>query len=137
MNLPFPAARVKRHVFYSADFIQDGGGFAFLRACDRKRARFQDAGFLKRNGRQRIAEKFTMIDGNGGDGRNQRRRNDIGGIVSAAEPHFQNGKFRRNAREKQERRRRNDFKNRDRFVVVDAFHFFEGIRQNFVVDFSS
>src|SRR5579875_657062 len=100
MNLPFPAARVKRHVFYSADLIQDGGGFAFLRACDRKRARFQDAGFLKRNGRQRIAKKFRRSDEKGGEGPNRGGGKEIGGMLSPPEPPSKKGSSRRNARKK-------------------------------------
>jgi hypothetical protein len=61
-----------------------------LASDDQRDTALGDAGFLERNGRQRIAEMLLVVHGDRGD-RGDRRRQHVGGVEPAAQSHFDDG----------------------------------------------
>ena len=75
-----------------------------------------------------------MIHRHARDHAGQRPLDDIGGVKTAAEPDFEEQNVRRMAREQEKRRRRLDFKNRDRRAAILGFAFDKRIGKLRILD---
>lgn len=97
-------------------------------------AELADTGLLARDLRQVVAEKFLVVEADRRDHAERRARDDIGGVIATAEPHFQDQPVGRVFGEEQQRGGGGDFEKGDRFAEIRGLAAREGLDQRVVVD---
>jgi hypothetical protein len=103
--------------------LDHGKRLARLAHHHRRHAGFKDAGFLRGDRFDRVAEEIAMIERQPCDHAGDRSFDDIGGVKASAEPDFEQKNVGGMPREQQERRRRLDFEYGDRRIAVLGFAF--------------
>src|SRR5439155_14015921 len=121
--LAFPA--VERGADRDGTLFDDGLRLARLRADDGRRARFQDAGLLAGNRRERVAEKSLVVERDRGDRGRRRMAQQVGRVEAPAKPGFKQHDIGWNAGEGEKRCRRGDLEKGDRLAPVGALAFLE------------
>ena len=114
--------------------LDHGERLAGLTGNNGGHAGLEDAGFLRRNLFDRIAEKVTVIDRDAGDDTGQRPLDHVGGVQPASEPDFKQQHIGRMMRKQQKRRRSLHLKHGDRRAVIFGFALAQRIDQIRVID---
>src|SRR5262249_13427185 len=102
---------------------------ARLRRHDRRHLRLENAGLLRRDLADGIAEMFGVIERYRRDHGGKRALDDIGGIKPSAQADFEQQHVGWTAREQQQPRRRRDLEYGDGRARVDALAFVERARE--------
>ena len=116
-----PPARDDRRAQAPRLTVEHRKGGVFLGAQNGERASFEDSGLFIRDFIDRRAEELGMIDRDRRDDRGRRARDDIGGIVPAAETDFQQQIIGGMLAEKLECRCGGHFEEGDRLARIGAF----------------
>jgi hypothetical protein len=105
-----------------------------LRSHHQRRAFLDDARFFARDRGEIVAQKFLVIQTHRLDHRHGGVQHHIGGVIGAAQSHFQHHRIGGIAGESQEHRRRGDLEKGDLAALIDLFHLFQQRHQPFFGD---